>query len=582
MRLKLLALITSISALLSSSGFIPNEIYADSEDGVVIFDDFENGLVGWSPLGGSSTLQVDNEVFYSGNASMKISDRKQSWNGPSINVTNTLQSGKSYQFEAYVYHEGSPSEAMMWSIKLIGSDGADSFYNICSSQVPANTWTLIQGALMIPDDIISSTTYIEAQSADLNFNVDDLLIYESGTTPDRDNLSSNNSNNNNNSNNDNNNDNNQIETDSNQSNIIIDQDSYYYDFESDFENWVSRAGEERLVRSDEYHSKGEYSLFVTDRLLHWHGPTANIDFIQRNLAYTYSADVMFTGDDLPAEQYFQLNLQYVMDGNIVYQEICGKAVPKDKWQTLKGDYSVPVGATNIMLYLQTPDTPDVENSNLMPFYIDNISIVNPDAVSKSSSNIVLIIVIVAVVLVALIAVVMLLRNKSKSTIKIYTTPDDGTLDAMTHTLDKNSYEQKAIYLEDHPEECKNLHIALCDINFLGHINENYGHEKGDEAIIRCAHVFLKAAGKRGVVYRTGGDEFMCISEVPLKNDILRELEIETQSYQGYPFYVAIGFANADANLDSDPPDIKQIITRADQAMYENKLKLKAKHSPQNR
>ena len=85
-------------------------------------------------------------------------------------------------------------------------------------------------------------------------------------------------------------------------------------------------------------------------------------------------------------------------------------------------------------------------------------------------------IIAAVAIILIIVATIILRKKSSGNtqIRAYSNDENSSFDAMTQALDKNSYEQKAIYLEDHPEECKNLHIALCDINFLGYINEHYG------------------------------------------------------------------------------------------------------------
>lgn len=580
----LLAKFMIASLLLTStiSGLNTYNVHADGEEAVLMNDFEDNSFNGWSPLGGTGKLVIDTSTANTGNACMKISERTQSWNGPAYNAINILECGSKYTFEAYVYHESEVSEALMWSIKFVGSDGIDAFHNIASVDVPPNQWTIIKGTIEIPQDTISIITYLEALTVELDFCVDDVKITQVGGSG-----SSGNNNNNNNNNNDNNANNNENEAENENSvdnNIIIDQNEYKYSFEEDFEKWLAR-GEIRLMRNDRYFTEGQYSLFVDDRAIHWHGPSVNIDFIQRNIPYNYSADVMFNDENAPDSQDFQLNLQYEFEGNMIYQEVARETLKKGDWKTLSGSFTVPVGVTNVVLYLQTPESSDDSTDNLLPFYVDNVIVSDPTANSNAKSNNMLIIYIIAAVAIILIIVAtIILRKKSSGNtqIRAYSNDENSSFDAMTQALDKNSYEQKAIYLEDHPEECKNLHIALCDINFLGYINEHYGHEKGDEAIIRCAQIFLRAAGKKGTVYRTGGDEFMCMSDVSLEEDIKRELEIETQSYQGYPFFVAIGFANADTNLDSDLPDIKQIITRADKAMYENKLTLKAKHSPQNR
>lgn len=61
-------------------------------------------------------------------------------------------------------------------------------------------------------------------------------------------------------------------------------------------------------------------------------------------------------------------------------------------------------------------------------------------------------------------------------------------------------------------ENKSFEMAVVDINKLGHINNNYGHLKGDEIIVECAQ-FLN---KYGTVFRLGGDEFLLIFKNQIK------------------------------------------------------------------
>ena len=151
----------------------------------------------------------------------------------------------------------------------------------------------------------------------------------------------------------------------------------------------------------------------------------------------------------------------------------------------------------------------------------------------------------------------------------------AALDAMTQTLNRNTYEQKINILKDEPEMCKGMYIAVCDVNFLKFVNDNYGHEMGDEAITRCGALLLKAVGKKGLVYRTGGDEFVCMSQNSFEEQIKKEIEIETSKYNGYPFSVAVGFSH---NESDETPDINDLITKADKAMYENKQLIKSQNA----
>lgn len=57
-----------------------------------------------------------------------------------------------------------------------------------------------------------------------------------------------------------------------------------------------------------------------------------------------------------------------------------------------------------------------------------------------------------------------------------------------------------------------MSIAIGDIDFFKKINDNYGHECGDEVLRSLAKVFKESMNGKGVVARWGGEEFIFIYE----------------------------------------------------------------------
>lgn len=125
-----------------------------------------------------------------------------------------------------------------------------------------------------------------------------------------------------------------------------------------------------------------------------------------------------------------------------------------------------------------------------------------------------------------------------------------------------------------------LGIAFLDINNLKQINDNMGHEYGDELIIAAANVMRSSFGKYGKIYRIGGDEF-CVLFVGTDtnalyeralNDFYQKLDACNSSGE-HPFEleVAIGFAHCN---QATKEKIQFVQHTADQRMYENKTALK--------
>lgn len=53
-------------------------------------------------------------------------------------------------------------------------------------------------------------------------------------------------------------------------------------------------------------------------------------------------------------------------------------------------------------------------------------------------------------------------------------------------------------------------ICICDIDFFKRVNDNYGHDFGDEVLKGISQVFMEEMKKEGLVARWGGEEFLLI------------------------------------------------------------------------
>ena len=128
-----------------------------------------------------------------------------------------------------------------------------------------------------------------------------------------------------------------------------------------------------------------------------------------------------------------------------------------------------------------------------------------------------------------------------------------------------------------------LAIVICDLNDLKSINDNRGHLVGDE-YIKAASYMICNAFSHSPVYRVGGDEFFIIIEgrdYVSRNKILEDLMIKSEeNVLSGKVVVAAGMAEYNKETDGD---IRGIIERADEKMYENKEYLKGlKHQAENK
>ena len=148
-------------------------------------------------------------------------------------------------------------------------------------------------------------------------------------------------------------------------------------------------------------------------------------------------------------------------------------------------------------------------------------------------------------------------------IRIDTDSLTGVFSRMAYSTMLRRYEIAGILPE-------NFAAFTIDINGLKTVNDRLGHDAGDELICGAAHCIEKVFYGKGRCYRTGGDEFVVLSEeMPAAeaDQILLRLDAETKNWHGKnvsQLNLASGYALAKAN-----PGItaEQLVQEADRAMY---------------
>lgn len=150
------------------------------------------------------------------------------------------------------------------------------------------------------------------------------------------------------------------------------------------------------------------------------------------------------------------------------------------------------------------------------------------------------------------------------------------LDALTKLGNRNAYEAYLGKLEQ--ARWKITSVAMFDLNNLKYFNDVHGHSMGDYYIIICSEVLQDIFGRKGIVFRTGGDEFCAVMQNVTDEEfeeMKSEMEARITSLSGTFFEgkmsMASGFARYEAELDEN---FNNTITRADECMYACKQEMK--------
>lgn len=143
-------------------------------------------------------------------------------------------------------------------------------------------------------------------------------------------------------------------------------------------------------------------------------------------------------------------------------------------------------------------------------------------------------------------------------------------DQLTGLFNRRYYEEKLIEL-DKPDYYP-LSLIMGDVNGLKLVNDSFGHQKGDELLIKVAQILEKSCRSTDVITRIGGDEFVIFLPNTDNNHVKRVVERinkYTSEEKLDAIDVSVSFGYGTKN------DIKQSLTElfknVEDDMYRNKI-----------
>lgn len=129
-------------------------------------------------------------------------------------------------------------------------------------------------------------------------------------------------------------------------------------------------------------------------------------------------------------------------------------------------------------------------------------------------------------------------------------------------------------------------FLMIDINDFKSINDNFGHQTGDQALVATANILKKAVGSQGAAIRYAGDEFVVV--LSTKNEIDTDIYI-ANIRKGFEEFNKTGKAKYELNasMGYDVVNLRhttmdEIMNRIDKLMYEDKAEYYKTHAQKNR
>ncbi len=298
--------------------------------------DFEDGTTqGWVPRGEAS-VSVATDVVHSGSYSLLTTDRKEGWNGATVDVSGLLEPGNTYEIGGYVrLAEGEPDSRVVITMQRTPV-GGDALYEWIAPS-PENgvtdaEWVYLQGRYSFSGAVSELLLYVESPDEELvDFYIDDITITLIPST----------------------------------------EGPRVYDFEDGTtQGWVPRGEASVNVATGVVHS-GSYSLLTTDRKADWHGAIVNmLGLLEPGSTYEIGGYVRLAGGE-PASRVIITMQRTPVGGGTKYEWIAPSAengVTDAEWVYLQGQYSFSGEVSELLLYVESPD------AELVGFYIDDIVI----------------------------------------------------------------------------------------------------------------------------------------------------------------------------------------------------------------
>lgn len=149
-------------------------------------------------------------------------------------------------------------------------------------------------------------------------------------------------------------------------------------------------------------------------------------------------------------------------------------------------------------------------------------------------------------------------------------------DVLTGVFNRRYYNKKIKEIDI--AESYPLSLIVADINGLKIFNDAFGHNAGDEVLLKATKALLEVFDKHGFVSRVGGDEFVIVLANKTNSEAIKLIsEVQNKMKDIYVLGISVSVSFGIETKKDKSVKITELFTLAEDKMYKNKMSEKTSH-----
>ena len=145
-------------------------------------------------------------------------------------------------------------------------------------------------------------------------------------------------------------------------------------------------------------------------------------------------------------------------------------------------------------------------------------------------------------------------------------------DQLTGLYNRTHFESELYRLSD--SKYYPLTLISFDVDSLKMINDSFGHQTGDQHLIKCASILKESLRKEDILARIGGDEFCAILPKTKKETgekIIERINLDISKYNDLNPLILMSISIGLATTENPFIPADELIKKSDELMYQNKM-----------